>query len=249
MSIKANELFGTTVQRADHVRAAPEQDGVISGRIAAISPATALARLTPLAFDAANQKWVVWSAGAELAVQEVQTYTLGAPTGGTYKLSFDGQQTATIAFNANAAAVSSALDALSNLVVTTDYVVSGGPSNSAAIVVTFQAGGAYGGKDVPALQIDPSALTGSTGVNPTVATTTTQGAAASGLSTIGAFLWVDGFVSDATQDLLAEIMIAGTLDARDVPLPTGESQSDLNEALATQVRTKDFVVFGITGFH
>lgn len=250
MSIKANEMFGPTVSRGDLPRAAAAQDGVVTGRIAAVSPAVALARLTPLAFDEANGKYVVWSAGAELAVQEVQTYTLGAPTGGTYKLSFDGQQTTALAFNLNAAGVQTALEALSNIAAASaDIVVSGGPSNSGAIVITFVSSGAFGGKDVPAIQIDPTLLTGSTSANPTVATTTTQGAAGSGLNTIAGFLWVDDFVTDATQDQLAEVLIYGTVHRDDVPVPTGESQSDLDEALRTQMREKGVMVQGITGFH
>src|SRR5262249_41925037 len=47
---------------------------------------------------------------------EVQTVTLtGNPTGGTFTLTFSGQTTAAIAYNASAATVQSALQALSSI--------------------------------------------------------------------------------------------------------------------------------------
>jgi hypothetical protein len=50
------------------------------------------------------------------AVAEVQTVTItGGPTGGTFTLTFAGQTTAGIAYNAAASAVQSALEALSNV--------------------------------------------------------------------------------------------------------------------------------------
>src|SRR5689334_1738640 len=50
------------------------------------------------------------------AVNTKQTVVIhGSPTGGTFTLTFSGQTTADIAYNANASAVQSALIALSNL--------------------------------------------------------------------------------------------------------------------------------------
>lgn len=47
---------------------------------------------------------------------DVQTITItGSPTGGTYTLSFGGQTTSALAFNANAAAIQAALQALSTI--------------------------------------------------------------------------------------------------------------------------------------
>lgn len=73
-------------------------------------------------------------------VSEVQTVTItGGPTGGTFTLTYSGQTTAGIAFNANAAAVQAALEALSNL-APGDVTVSGGPGPATPYVVTFRAG-------------------------------------------------------------------------------------------------------------
>lgn len=64
--------------------------------------------------------------GSTSGVDEVQVVTLaGGPTGGTFTLTFSGQTTAGIAYNAAAADVKSALEALSN--VTTVTVTGTGP--------------------------------------------------------------------------------------------------------------------------
>jgi len=73
-------------------------------------------------------------------VAEVQTVTItGGPTGGTFTLTYAGQTTAAIAYNAVASAVQAALEALSNLNVG-DVVVTGGPGPATPYIVTFRAG-------------------------------------------------------------------------------------------------------------
>lgn len=100
---------------------------------------------------------------------EVQTVTItGTPTGGTFTLTFSGQTTAGIAYNAAAAAVQSALEALSNL-APGDVVVTGGPGPGTPWVVTFTV--AQG--NVPQMTASGSGLTG--GSSPAVAVTTTTG--------------------------------------------------------------------------
>jgi hypothetical protein len=95
---------------------------------------------------------------------EVQTVTItGVPTGGTFTLTFDGQTTATIAYNAAASAVTSALLALSNL-DTGDVTVTG--SAGGPFTVTFA--GVYAGLNVPALAGNATGLTG--GTSPAVVT-------------------------------------------------------------------------------
>lgn len=99
---------------------------------------------------------------------EVQTINLGAATAGTVTITFDGETTAAIAYNATAAAVQTALEALSN-VDPGDVVVSGGPLPG-TITLTF--GGRYVGRNVPQVTVTPTGLTGGT---VTVATTTEGG--------------------------------------------------------------------------
>lgn len=100
---------------------------------------------------------------------EVQSIAItGSPTGGSYTLEFDGQVTAPIAYNANAAAIQSALLALSNL-GTGDVTVAGtGP-----FTVTF--GGNKAGVNVPTIVADDSGLTGGTTPTVTVSVTTQGG--------------------------------------------------------------------------
>jgi hypothetical protein len=103
-------------------------------------------------------------------VNEVQSISAtGTVSGGTYTLTFDGQTTGTIAWNASAATVKTALDALSNL-APADTVVAGGALPSTPVTVTFQ--GAWAGVNVPQMVADSALITGGGSIN---VTTTTQG--------------------------------------------------------------------------
>lgn len=104
------------------------------------------------------------------AVNEVQRISVasGAPSAGTFTLTFSGQTTAAIPFNATAAQVQAALEALSNINVG-DVAVTGGPLPGTPIDVTFQ--GQYSGTNVPQMTVDNTGVTGGT----YQVTTTTQG--------------------------------------------------------------------------
>jgi len=101
-----------------------------------------------------------------LTPSEVQTITItGAPTGGTFTITFTGQTTSAIPYNATAAAVATAINALSSVgagVVT----VTGGPGPATPYVVTF--GGQYAGTDVASMTATGS-FTG--GTTPAIAVT------------------------------------------------------------------------------
>jgi len=99
---------------------------------------------------------------------EVQTLTItGTPTGGTFTLTFSGQTTSAIAYNASASTVQTALIALSNI-APGDVVCTGGNLPGTPIVITF--GGVYANTDVPAIT-STSSLTG--GTSPAIAITET----------------------------------------------------------------------------
>jgi hypothetical protein len=101
-------------------------------------------------------------------VNEVQTITVtGTPTGGTYTLTFSGQTTSAIPYNAAVADVRNALEALSNVRVG-EVAVSGGPHPGTAITVAF--GGDYEHTDVPQMTATGSFTGGS---SPAIAVTTT----------------------------------------------------------------------------
>jgi hypothetical protein len=98
---------------------------------------------------------------------EVQTITItGSPAGGTFTLTFSGQTTAAIAYNAAAAAVQSALLLLSNL-DTGDVTISGGPGPATPWQATFA--GQYAATDV-AVMTAAASFTG--GTSPAIAVTT-----------------------------------------------------------------------------
>ncbi len=105
------------------------------------------------------------------AVNEEQTIAItGSPTGGSFTLSFGGETTAPIAFNATAAQVDAALEALST--IGAGNVACSGPDlPGGSIVVEFT--GALAGQDVALLTIDDSALTGGTSPTGSVTETTT----------------------------------------------------------------------------
>jgi len=126
-------------------------DGVAGQKM--IQPGTALAKIT--SGPDAGKVGPFQAAGTA----EVQRITpSGTWSGGTYTLSFNGQTTAPIAFNANAATVQTAFSALTT-VGTGNVTVSGGPLSSGTMDFTF-AGNLSG--DQPALTINTTAVTGTT---------------------------------------------------------------------------------------
>lgn len=110
--------------------------------------------------------------GGADGANEVQLVTItGTPAGGTFTLTFDGETTAGIVFNATAAAVQAALLALASLALG-DVVVTG----SAGGPYTLTFGGDFTEDDVATLTASALGLTG--GTAPAVAVTTpTPGAA------------------------------------------------------------------------
>lgn len=103
-------------------------------------------------------------------VNAVQTITeTGTPTGGTFTLTFNGQTTAAIAYNATAAVIASALELLGN--IGTVNITTGGGALPTAVTVTFS--GILGNQPVPVMTANYAALTGGSTPAIAVATTTT----------------------------------------------------------------------------
>lgn len=101
---------------------------------------------------------------------EVQTIAIsGSPTGGTFTVTYAGQTTAGIAYNASASAVQTALAALSTIGAG-NVSVSG--SNGGPYTVTFT--GSLGSKNIAAMTASAAGLTGGT---PSIAMATTTGGA------------------------------------------------------------------------
>lgn len=91
---------------------------------------------------------------------EVQTVTItGTPTGGTFTLTFRGATTTGIAYNADAAAVETALEALTTI-GDGDVRVTGGPGPGTPYIVTFV--NDLGHTDIAAMTASAASLTGGT---------------------------------------------------------------------------------------
>lgn len=149
------------------------------------------------------------------ATSEVQTVALtvnqGQTLGGTFTLTFDGETTGAIAYDANAAAVKAALEATASLNPGDITVVAGQAANS--WVITF--GGRFAGTDVAALTGSASSLTG-TGAAVGITTGTAGGAVGSegaGSETVRGVLRhaVDTGASGATTRYLGNLVVAGIL--------------------------------------
>ena len=82
-------------------------------------------------------RMVAGGVGASPLIDNYVTLTLtGAPTGGNFTLTFNSQTTGNIAFNATAAAVATALQALT-AIGATGVTTAGGPLGTAPVTITF----------------------------------------------------------------------------------------------------------------
>lgn len=105
-------------------------------------------------------------------------------TGGTFTITFQGEATAAIAFNATAAAVKAALELLPGIALG-DITVTGGPGSSGGAtpyVIAFTQTGHFARQDAPAITTGAGSLTGGAG---TAAVTTTAGSAGASSVTDG----------------------------------------------------------------
>ena len=126
---------------------------------------------------------VLESAGAPGAgTNAVQTLTIGGtPTGGTFKLAYEGNRTAAITWSATnstlLANINTALDALPGFTAG-DLVATAGTLTAGIGTILITAAGTLARQPVTLLTVDTNSLTGTT---PTLAiATTTAGVAATG---------------------------------------------------------------------
>lgn len=150
---------------------------------------------------------------------EVQTVTItGTPTGGTYTLTFSGQTTAGIPYNATAAQVKAALEALSNI-APGDVTVAGGPHPGTVITVTFA--GAYLGENVAEMTASAAGLTGGTSPAVAIATATAGGAAGAsdGTQVLAGFLLEETFFSPGSTKCGGVLLWQAEVYASKLPIP------------------------------
>jgi hypothetical protein len=129
-----------------------------------------------------------------VGTDEVQTIaTTGTPTGGTFRLSYEGLVTAAIAFDAAAATIDTALEALPSI-GTGGVTCAGGPLPT-GVTVTFNSQN-LGRKAVPLIALHTNSLTG--GTTPTVTITETT----PGVDAFGRGAGKGSMVTDVTNGVL-----------------------------------------------
>lgn len=244
MALQPKELFGPKVSQLKNLRSYPHEGGISGGSLVALAADADVANLTPMSHADATGFWAIWAA----ATAEVSTITSDATpaTAGTFTLSVDGETAAGIAFDATAAAVQTALEALSNVSPgdVTAVQTAGTDLGDASAIVTLTWAGAFEGIDV-LLTADMSGLTG----NAHVLAEATKGSG-SDLKDVDAFLWAPDAVHKGllAGETLIQLLKRGVVHAGDVVLPAGESQSDLDAALKSiSLRQKGLTMQGLPG--
>src|SRR5688572_15619949 len=106
----------------------------------------------------------------DMKTNESQTVRVQGATGGTFTMTFDGQTTAPIAFNANAAAIQAAFEGCDDLAPGDVLVTGTGTVSTANQTIAFR--GQYTQEDVAQATADGGGLTGAG--TPTATTATTQ---------------------------------------------------------------------------
>ncbi|MFD5848275.1 hypothetical protein [Streptomyces chartreusis] len=146
---------------------------------------------------------------------EVHTLTVtGGPTGGTFTITWSGQTTTALAYNATAAQVQAALVALSNI-APGDVVVTG----NAGGPWTLTWGGTQLGEDVAAPTTTES-FTGGTSPDITIATATAGGAAVSdGTEVLQGFLVSEVSFNPGSSKAAGALLWHGEIYAEDCPIP------------------------------
>ena len=164
---RVSSVMGTSVGNAN-----------VPGDVTVETPAFFVSREIAAETVVAGEEIALTASGlvsaASAAVNEVSRLTITA-TGGTYTLTYDDQTTSALAYNAAAATIQSALEALSNVGVG-DLVVSGTGDTR-----TITAAATLAGTDLSDLTVDD---TNATGGDVTIETVAQGGAAASGRPTI-----------------------------------------------------------------
>lgn len=244
MALQQRPLVGSVTTQAANLRAFPYEDGIRPGTLATQVGAPALPNLTPLSRSGDN--WTVWADSDPTSEAFTITSNATPATAGDFTLTFEGETTAAIAFDATAAEIKTALELLSNVNVDDLSVAATAEVDLgvASAVVTITADGSqYEGLPV-ALTADFSGLTG----NVHVIANTATGAATT--NEIDGLLWqpVGTHASSATEETTIGVFRSGRVHHDDVPVPTGESQSLLTIALKSAVlRQKNIEVSGVAG--
>ncbi len=231
MVLQTNELFSTASQVAN-LRVDPR---TIQVKEFAAGSGT-LAKLTPVAFNTSTNKWQLW---ASAQTNEVNTVTANATpaTAGTWTMTVNGQTATGIVFDVTAAALQTALEALSTVNVgdVTCVATTGANLGIASAVITVTMHGDLAGQDV-----DVSAAMGGLTGNVHVLAEATKGASGSSEVTT--------ITSDATPATAGDFTL--TVEGETTAAITWEATAALVEAaliLLSNVSDEDLTVEQTTG--
>lgn len=216
IGLRQEELHGVGDQSwiADWDRTRPGKNGTLDGDLFPASVFVDGVLPSGLVLGKRADSPLLGPYNGQQAQNEVQTVTLTGATTGDFTLTFDGQTTAAIAYNALASAVQAALEALSN--VSAGDVTAAGDAGG-PYTVTF--GGSLAQTDVATLTADATGLGGGT----VAVTTTTVGGAlgnVAGLDTAFGHLFNQVRVRPGSRIAVAVIW-TGAVDVARLPANSG----------------------------
>ena len=176
-----------------------------------------------------------WGQSIDQRTDENQTVRVTNATGGTFTLTFNGQTTAPLPFNATAAQIAAALGALSNIGAA-NIQATGGPVNTANVLVTWK--GTFEEQDVATLTSDATGLTGTT---PTVTIGVGAGAGGSNTTARQGGLWRMPAADSArsalnTNDLRGKILRIKVKDGDITPAEANKANFGSGGAYTIPVR-------------
>ncbi|MFN4257799.1 MAG: autotransporter-associated beta strand repeat-containing protein [Gemmataceae bacterium] len=146
---------------------------------------------------------------------EIQTISLdGGVTGGTFTINFNGRTTAPIAFNATAAAVQAALQALAPEIGTGNVTVLGGGGANGVYTLIFRNG--LGSANVPEVTVDATSLIGGGATVATVSDGFSFNAIPTGTIIIGDGAGTDALNLGASHQI-GDLVAVTMLDTTGVP--------------------------------
>jgi len=161
-----SSIAGASYNTSTNLLTVADEDDELSANLIAVEMLPPIGDATYTNFNVPIPSFVTSVTGRG-GSNEVQTLTIAAATAGTYTITYAGQTTSALAYNANAATVQAALIALSNL-ATGDVVVTG---TSVVTGLTLTFGGTLAGTDVAEITATL------TGLGSAAVTTTTAGSA------------------------------------------------------------------------
>ena len=158
MAYDKNEVFSTVSSFSSGLRFFPGPGGIRPKTFA--SGTGTLAKGTPVAYNTSSDAWVLWGSTERNQISTVTANTTPA-SAGTFLLLVNGKATGTIAYNATAATIQTALEALAYVAVgdVTVTMTSGANLGVASAVAQIEFMGALADRKIT-LTIDTSSLTG-----------------------------------------------------------------------------------------